>query len=421
MTTNDRALRAPIITIGLISLVVAACGGASPSASALPSSQPSVPPSTVSSEPTSGPSSAPPSPSAVGGWQPAGSMVFARLGARAALLKDGSLLVVGNEPCVAAGEPTQSERAEVYDPSTDTWAEVDSLNKQRDGFALVALRDGTGMVLGGSNAQSQPFSSTKIYRPATHTWSDGPLMQRAGAQAAVTLADGRVVAVGPGHAEVLDAGASAWRRTTAPPAGLAGVDQLLSLADGTILANGESSDALTVFLTFDPEHGRWRWLDPDVLRATPVALPDGTLLALGDDESGAHVQRYNRTTGTWEEPGQMAQSRIRGQVTVLRDGRVFVAGGVALISEAVEDGYAVSEGSPLASSEIYDPATDAWSPGPSLLGPRQGGHAVTLADGSVLVFGGYVESPPPDTSPDTGTPATCPTPLATTERLQPAS
>jgi hypothetical protein len=116
----------------------------------------------------------------------------------------------------------------------------------------------------------------------------------------------------------------------------------------------------------------------------------------------------------------MATGRIRAQVTRLRDGRVLAAGGVKLISQPVEGGYSVTEGAPLDSTEIYDPSTDKWSPGPPLLAPRQSGHAITLADGSVLVFGGYVESPPEEPNPDTGTPGPCPEPLATTERLQPA-
>jgi hypothetical protein len=350
-------------------------------------------------------------------------MVLARLGARASLLKGGTLLVVGNAPCVAAGEPTDSQRAEVFDPSSGTWAEVGSLNKERADPALVPRRDGRSMVLVASNPQSQPYSSTKLYSPTARAWSDGPLMLRAGAIDAVTLADGSVFAVGRARAEILGPGAAAWRRSTPPPSSFR-VERLRLLTGGDVLAVGERDDepGLTALLLFDVDKATWRSFPaPDVLRPQFIPLANGASLALGDDEGGGHVQRYDPASTSWAEPAQMAQGRTRAQVTVLPDGRVLVAGGVPLTSSAVDGGYSVTEGPALASTEIYDPATDSWSAGPSLLGPRQGGQAITLGDGSVLVFGGYVESPPPDTSPDTGTPGPCPTPLATSERLQPAS
>jgi hypothetical protein len=152
-----------------------------------------------------------------------------------------------------------------------------------------------------------------------------------------------------------------------------------------------------------------------------VALPDGSILAIGDDEGGAHIQRYDASTKRWVEPKQMSQPRVRPQLTLLSDGRVLAAGGVELKVDTVEGGTSVTEGAPLATTEIYDPATDTWSAGPALLSPRQAGHAITLPDGSVVVFGGFVESPPGDDNPDTGTPGPCSTPLATTERLGPTS
>jgi hypothetical protein len=346
-------------------------------------------------------------------------MVIPRLDFRTTLLKDGTVLVVGNEPCVAAGEPTGSERTEVFDPAAASWSEVGALNKERAAPALVALQDGGAMVLGGSNPESQPYSSTKIYSPAARSWSDGPLQLRAGSTAAVTLPDGSVLAVGTSRAELLSSGATTWRRTAAPPSTFV-PDRLLLLSSGVVVAVGEREDelGLTALMTFDPGQEKWRAIEPpDVLRAALVPLPDGSILALGDDEGGGHVQRYDPANDAWGESRQMKTGRIRAEVAVLRDGRVLVAGGVELKSEAVEGGYQVTEGDPLSSTEIYDPAADTWTPGPPLPSARQDGRAIALADGSVLVFGGYVETPPDAEGGDTGTPGPCATPLATTERL----
>ena len=411
-----------LVRVAVLGLLVGACGQVAQSPSpagtsnSTPRSSPSAAPVTNSSLPTT----VSPLPT---GWQSAGSMVFPRLGFRSALLKDGTILVVGSEACVVVGEPSGSERAEVYDLAAGRWSEAGALNKPRAALALVSLLDGGAMVLGGSNPQSQPYSSTKIYSPTDRTWSDGPLMMRAGATLAVTLPNGDVLAVGQRRAEILERGADAWRSSTPPPAAVV-VDRLLLLAGGVVLARGERIDepGLPVFMTFDAGHETWKAIEPpDALRPEPIALADGSILAFGDDESGGHVQRYDPTTGTWLEPAQMATGRIRAQGTMLQDGRVLVAGGVELRSEPVDGGYSVTEGPPLASTEIYDPVDDTWSAGPSLLAPRQGGHAITLADGSVLVFGGYVETPPEEPNSDTGTPGPCAEPQSTTERLAPGS
>lgn len=312
-----------------------------------------------------------------------------------------------------------SERAEVFDPVAASWSEVGALNKERAAPALVALPDGGAMVLGGSNPESQPYSSTKIYSPAARSWSDGPLQLRAGATAAVTLPDGSVLAVGTSRAEILSNGATTWRRTEAMPSTFV-PERLLLLSTGVVVAIGEREEelGLTALMTFDPGQEKWRAIEPpDVLRAELVPLRDGSILALGDDEGGGHVQRYDPKTAKWIESAQMATGRTRPQITVLADGRVLVAGGVELRPEPVEGGTSVTEGDPLDSTEIYDPAADTWAPGPSLLSARQDGRAITLADASVVVFGGYVETPPDAEGGDTGTPDPCATPLATTERL----
>ncbi len=275
------------------------------------------------------------------------------------------------------------------------------------------------MVLGGSNDENEPYSSTKIFSPTGRSWSDGPLMLRAGAIDAVTLQDGAVLAAGRGRAEILDRGATSWRRSTPPPGNFL-LDRLFLLESGDVLAKGEWHDEpeLPVFLRFDPGGEIWGTIEPpDVFRPELVALASGSLLVLGDNEGGGRVERYNAKTGKWREPAQMRTGRTRAQVTLLQDGRVLVAGGVELLSEPVDGGYSVTEGAALDSTEIYDPAADAWTSGPRLLRARQGGQAITLGDGSVLVFGGYVATPPEPANPDTGTPGPCPTPLANTERL----
>lgn len=68
--------------------------------------------------------------------------------------------------------------------------------------------------------------------------------------------------------------------------------------------------------------------------------------------------------------------------TRLRDGRVLVVGGLAPgdYTKAV-----------LTAADLYDPATDRWAPTGSMANPRQYHQATLMADGRVLVTGGYYE------------------------------
>ena len=96
----------------------------------------------------------------------------------------------------------------------------------------------------------------------------------------------------------------------------------------------------------------------------------------------ATVRGFDPARAKWTNLAPMAEPRESAEAALLADGRVLVAGGV----QTNRDG----DGQPrlLASTEIYDPATDSWSTGPALLEPRAGGDAVTLRDATVLVLGG---------------------------------
>ncbi|HZS40556.1 MAG TPA: kelch repeat-containing protein [Polyangia bacterium] len=66
----------------------------------------------------------------------------------------------------------------------------------------------------------------------------------------------------------------------------------------------------------------------------------------------------------------------------------FAAGNLALVA-----GGAAS-GTPLASSEQYDPARGTFASGPALVAARAGAQAATLPDGATLVFGGAASGAP---------------------------
>jgi hypothetical protein len=112
--------------------------------------------------------------------------------------------------------------------------------------------------------------------------------------------------------------------------------------------------------------------------------PDaGKVLVVGGKAPGNFVtdtaELYDPATPGWTPAASMGQGRQAPSVAKLADGRVLVAGGFASGS--------------LASAEIYDPVNDSWSPAASMIASRLWTPATTLADGRVLVAGGNTGDP----------------------------
>jgi len=88
------------------------------------------------------------------------------------------------------------------------------------------------------------------------------------------------------------------------------------------------------------------------------------------------VELYDPARGEWFATGPLHGPRMNHTATLLRDGRVLVAGG-----------YHVGH-DPLGSAELYDPDTQVWTTVSPLDRPRVGHTATLLTDGRVLVAGG---------------------------------
>lgn len=146
------------------------------------------------------------------------------------------------------------------------------------------------------------------------------------------------------------AAAQTWTRVT--PLAPGAVNQLILLSDGTVMAAANSGGASI--------GNGWYRLTPD--------------------SHGSYVN------GTWSTLASMHDSRLYYASQVLRDGRVFVAGG--------------EYGTGGAKAEVYNPLTNTWTNAPvptALLNPAQTSPATggfqafddacseTLPDGTVLI------------------------------------
>jgi len=116
---------------------------------------------------------------------------------------------------------------------------------------------------------------------------------------------------------------------------------------------------------------------------TATLLLNGKLLvAAGDDEFNhplASAELYDPSSETWTATGSLANARYKHTATLLPNGQVLVAGGFAGAGLLVH---------PLASSELYDPASGNWTATHVLATARYSHTATLLPNGHVLIVGG---------------------------------
>lgn len=149
---------------------------------------------------------------------------------------------------------------------------------------------------------------------------------------------------------------------------------------GTTSPDGNNAAATNAVQVFSD--GSWSDLGAVMLDArsghSATLLEDGRiLLAGGENSSGplASLEIYDPASASFSAAGTLSGARASHGAARLPGGSVLMIGG--------SDGT-----NPLASSEIYDPESGSSVPGPSLSAPRSGLSATRLLDGKVLIAGG---------------------------------
>lgn len=312
---------------------------------------------------------------------PIGEMSVERAAHQATLLRTGQVLVTGG--CAAPGCENILASAEVYDPERGSFEGVARMTMPRASHEAIALSDGSILVSGGWTG-SRSTSTAEIYDPVADSWTSVGEMTRARmSHNAVMLPDGRVLIVGA-SAEVFDPATGAFS-PLGPMVPDGGSYLPVLLADGRVLVTGgesEGGEILRSAQIFDPETGKFERTGSMAVGRVKHAgalLPDGrVLIAGGSDTRGfrgrfASTEIYDPGTGEFRPGPEMRWGRhkIRDAVAVLPSGAIVVAGGAVR-------------------PELLDPTDDVFvAAAGELGGPQMFATATVLGDGEVLVLGGY--------------------------------
>lgn len=238
--------------------------------------------------------------------------------------------------------------------------------------------------------------SAELHDPATgrHVMA-GPMREARASHAAAPLADGRVLVAGgwtgTGVSPAVEVFDPATRRfEPAAPMAVPRMDgTATTLQDGRVLIAGgalRTNQPTATAEVFDPASGRMQATAAmAAARAHHGAarLRDGRILVVGGlverRRATAAAEIYDPATGRFTPTGSLSQPRCKLAALALRDGRVMVIAG----STDCEDRNR------LATTEIYDPATGRFEPGPRLLNARYkiAGAAAVLPNGDVLIAG----------------------------------
>ncbi|WIX99852.1 hypothetical protein QRX60_38245 [Amycolatopsis mongoliensis] len=133
-------------------------------------------------------------------WVVTGSLAQARTGHQATLLPDGSVLVTGGDPVVAADgtlDPHSLATAERYDPKSGTWSAAAPMpGGGRTGHRALLLSSGVVLVTGGTGTPERTagYRSALLYDPDHNTWTTvSGLLRGRSAHAVTELPDDRVL------------------------------------------------------------------------------------------------------------------------------------------------------------------------------------------------------------------------------------
>jgi WD40 repeat protein len=269
-------------------------------------------------------------------------------------------------------DTTASAVAELYDPSRGGFLLTGGLLTGRAYHTATLLPDGKVLIAGGVGSDGRPVRASELYDPANGTFvPTGNLIAPRFDHTATALANGKVLITG---GDV----------TTAVVTDIQSAE-LYDPATGIFSPTGQ------VKRYYDPESNIfWKQGTMNAIRAqhTATLMRDGRVLIAGGGDASATAQNsaeiYDPTTGKFTTIAPMNSPRKEQEAILLNNGDVLLIGGVD------------ASGQVLASAELFDPTANRFTlttaafpgTGANMSTGRYENSASLLPDGRVLIAGG---------------------------------
>ena len=245
---------------------------------------------------------------------------------------------------------------EVYDTETDTWTTKTPMPTPRSAFAIAVYQNKIYVIGGYAGNPMSCLRTTEVYDILTDTWETKSEIAYDGiGRCCANVVNGKIYLMGgmlapfptapfPDKTFVYDPGEDSWTTKAKIPTTV--YDYFSAVVDNKIYIIGGRSTSNLYGLTqiYDPETNTWS---------------QGKTIPLAVCYGGAGL-----TTG------------------VLAPKRIYVFGG----KSSLEPNLAYTD-----ATQIYDPETDTWTTGASMLIPHAG-LCVAVVDDILYAIGGYNES-----------------------------
>ena len=360
------------------------------------------------------------------------------------LLDDGRMLISGGYTGIANNNfivPFPLDTVDVYDPGTGRWSAVPLVDQSSRLNRVLKLPDGTvlfvGVVFGTDEQVTGAAYGLDTNDLSWRQFADPPTARSF--HQMVLMADGRVMVAGGidlndeassfrpellNTVDIFDPDANMWQQA-APMSTASEELWLFPLSDGRVLSILEedeaSSESPVHAQLYDPDTDTWTVVDsadPYYLPTGAVQLSDGRVLVAGrlnlsgpgrygfSEDRLTYVELpdgrryygelvrdlfpeakvYDPATDTWTATLGSLGGRTSASLTLLRDGRVLVAGGEE--DTMYDFGLSGEDFGFLSTTAVYDPELNFWSPGPDLTERRIDHSATLIPDGRVIFLGG---------------------------------
>jgi Galactose oxidase, central domain/Kelch motif len=310
------------------------------------------------------------------------------------VLNDGRVLVTGGS----------TSFAELYNPQLETWTTVQGLPATGlpvSRHTSTLLPNGKVLIVGGVDSSNQPIRKTWLFDSATNTFSAGPdTNARHGGHTATKLSNGNIVVAGgdcaygaitcySGSTELYNSVANSFTSLAPMPIPVKHAAAALLSGDKILVAGGASATVVSDAQVYDAATNTWRVLTTTLagprLYHTATTLNDGRVLIVGGYSAQAgtggrwnSTDIYNPATDKISVGPSMQYRRLTHTATLLTDGKVLVTGGSGLNNDNTST----------KTVEYFDPALNQWLEACSLITPRGGHSAALLTTGNILIAGG---------------------------------